>query len=510
MDRSNAEAIAAKLEAAKPAAEHAPGGPAPDAPKAKKTPKPKGVKGVQKIVDELRKSLELITDDTSTVYLYSADGGAWSPLSEQRLLAMALNQDMRASNAKRRDIVAYLRARSYQCDLKWGRVADSEIACVNGILDVLTWEMRPHDSKNMLERSLPVIFDSKAKALTWEAALDTWFPKDKDGGRRAALQEYLGYVCLQHAKYKRAGVLFGETNTGKTVPVMVAKALVGDAYTCQLGVEDMDDPVRRAVLKGKALNVLTELSAEALIADGGFKTLISTEEPVLLDAKYRPPEMYVPTAKHLIATNNLPRLNDHTSATFNRLLIIPFTEEITEDKQDRGLLDKLKAELPGILLWAAEGARRLVQRQGQWPVVEAARSIITNYRDEMNPIRQFMQERMVKLEGALTPLQEITYQFNLWNTGSRNFGIKYVGKLLRACSLGGEIRDAKVKGRTLTCLRGYRLVAKISDELQEKASTGTLTEGGIELVEAVTVVRPDGDAAPAATERPSYDEDDMR
>ena len=45
----------------------------------------------------------------------------------------------------------------------------------------------------------------------------------------------------------------------------------------------MDDPQRLAVIKGKALNVITEVSSDALIADGGFKTLVSTEEPVFID-----------------------------------------------------------------------------------------------------------------------------------------------------------------------------------------------------------------------------------
>jgi hypothetical protein len=150
------------------------------------------------------------------------------------------------------------------------------------------------------------------------------------------------------------------------------KALVGDEYTCQLGVEDMDDPVRRAVLKGKALNVLTEVSAEALIADGGFKTLISTEEPVLLDAKYRPPEMYVPTAKHAIATNNAAAAERPHRGDLQPAADHPVRQVIAEDKQDRALLDaSSRASCPASCC-GRRGRGALGRRHGQWPVVEAA------------------------------------------------------------------------------------------------------------------------------------------
>ncbi len=481
----SAEDVALTLEDARPAGENAPCGD-----ETRRTAFAKRGKVVQ-IVDDLLKSMKLITDDTNQVYQYDAAGGAWSVLSAAALNAIAYNQDVRATSSKRREIVDRIKAATFQRKVKWGRVQDWEIPCANGILDVRSGNLRPHAAENMLDRCLPVRYESGASAPRWLAALDQWFPPDKDGGRRAALQEFFGYVCLAHARYKRALVLYGDTNTGKSVPVMLAKALVGSEFTCQLSVVDMDDPQRRAVIKGKALNIMTELSASAMVADGGFKTLVSTEEPVLLDAKYITPEMYVPTAKHIIATNNLPKLSDHTAATFNRLLIIPFDEAIPESKQDRGLLEKLQAELPGILTWAAEGAQRLVARHGQWPVVEASRAILTTYRDEMNPLKQFMAERLIPAKDALVPLQKLTETFNQWNKGQRHFGVKQVGKLLRDAGFRNAIKEVRVRGTgepdydglVLTCLMGYRIAGALPAALRASQTTGKMNEAGLEIME---------------------------
>lgn len=500
LDPDVVEATAAKIDAVKAAA---PGEeavataldgavPVVAPPAEKKAPsgdgkkKPSRGKGVARIIEAMEKTGAYLTDDGPTTYHYDEERGAWVPLSEQALLALAFQQDLRSSAAKRTAIVKQLQAKTYVRRLQWGRVAEYEIPCANGVVDVVTGERRPHRAEDRLERALPVAWlpEAEAKCPTWHKALATWFPPEKDGGRAGALQEFFGYICLAHAKYKRALVLFGESDTGKSVPAMVAKAMVGDEFACRISVEDMDDPVRLALIKGKALNIITEVSAEALIADGGFKTLVSTEEPIMLDGKWKQPETYVSAAKHVIVTNNLPRLNDHTAATFNRLFIIPFDVILTAADQDRDLLAQLKRELPGILRWAAEGAARLVKRGGQWPDIEASRSIMTSYRDEMNPMRQFMRERMTALKDGMTALAEIARSYNQWNMGARNTGVKGIGKLLRAAGYGSAIKVAKYNGQAITCLLGFRLMPAVTSTMMAGATTGTVDESGVEIIEA--------------------------
>jgi putative DNA primase/helicase len=99
------------------------------------------------------------------------------------------------------------------------------------------------------------------------------------------------------------------------------------------------------------------MHADALIEDGGFQKLVSTGDAVQLDQKFRVAERYVPFATHIIVGNVIPRVNDMTEATHNRLLLISFNWSIPPAKRDVDLLDKLRAEMPGILAWAIEGAK---------------------------------------------------------------------------------------------------------------------------------------------------------
>ncbi len=59
----------------------------------------------------------------------------------------------------------------HRTELKWGRVADWEIAAQNGLLDVRTGVMRPHRTEEMLDSVIPHVYDPSAEAGRWKTAI---------------------------------------------------------------------------------------------------------------------------------------------------------------------------------------------------------------------------------------------------------------------------------------------------------------------------------------------------
>jgi len=411
---------------------------------------------------------DLLTDDYGLSYLYT--GKFWKQVTKQHLLAMAYDAaGPNSASRTRGEIVDYLKVATFLHELEWARVADHEVACDNGVLNLQTWGLRPHKKEDRLERVIPWSFGARYTAgescPVWEQALIDWFGEDEAGGELiAALQEFAGYVCMSHAKYKKALVLKGESDTGKSQVLYVFEQLAGEGNSCQLSVEHMDDLERRAVIKGKTLNVMSELSEDALIADGGFKTMISTEDPLLISAKWEPTQMIRPAAKHIISTNNLPRLNDKTKATFNRLLIIPMERVIPHAKQDRTLQQKLLAEMPGIFAWALEGARRLLDRKGVWPTPAKAVEILSEYREEANPAIAFMSQCWEEAPHYRVPLRDVAAKYNDWQGGSRKASTPHVSGLLKRA--GFDVRKVRPGGSRppANCLVGYRYVAPPTEE----------------------------------------------
>jgi putative DNA primase/helicase len=408
------------------------------------------------ILDEAR----FVQDVAGKVYRYT--GTHWEPATEATLVSLALRFDTEVATraARRAEIVSFLKARVHEPDLTWGRVADHEVACRNGVVDVRSGKRRPHRAEDYLERVIPWDFRPGAEAPVWRQCLCDWFGEHEPGLElAAAFQEFAGYALMPHARFKKALLLVGESNTGKSQAVGVLQRLVGTENACALSVEDMDDPKLRAVLKGKALNVLTELPADAMVRDSGFKILVSTEEPVLLDQKYEKTEMYVPTAKHVIATNYLPELRDRSAAMFGRLLLVPMATVIPLGDQDRDLQAKIEAEMEGVLAWAVAGAARLIARKGAWPEPVLSVRMLAEYREQANPIVAFVAERMEADATWATTLQGLTRAFNGWNAGGRGLNVRQVGRMLRDADF--KIRKVRTGegpgGRPLACLVGWRL-----------------------------------------------------
>jgi putative DNA primase/helicase len=327
--------------------------------------------------------------------LYEYGVTHWQQITTERLKSLAAERDGSAWTTQRRraEVADFIRATTYRRTQQWRLLQPWEVAVGNGVVDLRsdTLTLRPHDPEDYLQACVPVPLQPAASAGCLMRCLDTYFGGDDDGeAKKLALQEFFGYCLMSHARYKKALLCYGESNCGKSTIPFLLRELVGAENMCAVSVQDMDDPRKRAPLRGKLINALTELPTDAMIADGGFKTLVSTEEPIQFDEKFLPAIMDIPIAKHVIVTNNLPAINDRSRGTFNRLLLIQFNHVIPESEQNKKVWDELRNEIEGILLWALEGAQRLYQRDGRFTSAGAAQ--IEEYRNEQNPVLEWINE----------------------------------------------------------------------------------------------------------------------
>jgi len=271
--------------------------------------------------------------------------------------------------------------------------------------------------------------------------------------KQDALQEFFGYCLMPHARYKKALLCVGESDCGKsTIPYLI-RQLVGRSNVCSVSVEDMDDSRKRAPLLGKLVNLLTELTSDAMIADGGFKTLVSTEEPIQFDPKYLPPVMDVPICKHVIVTNTLPTINDRSKGTYNRLLIVRFNHVIPRHEQDRAIWDKLAEDLPGILLWALEGAQRLYHAGGNFTA--SGDEEVEEYRRKQNPLLEFLAECAEPEDGAKVLLSVVRDRFQNWY--GQRVRPQWVSQLAKSAGLRISEKREWVGGNRGFVMDGYRL-----------------------------------------------------
>lgn len=357
-------------------------------------------------------------EDSGQWYFY--DSSKWIPTSRhtvEKAVMQYTTPDEFCINFSNETIIR-VKNKAHQKRIDWNQVEPMEIPVLDGVLNFMTGEIRPHEPGDYLERVVPYSYNPDAKCPTWHRCLEDWLPGREEEKR--ALQLFLGYCLMPHARYKKALMLYGPPHTGKSQVCMVATELVGgNDYTCGILPSKMNDPRACAPIKGAALNVIPDLPKGQLIGDGGFKAMVSAGDSIQIDQKHIAPEQYTPTAKHIFATNNLPAINDPSSGVFERLLILTFDCPIPEDKRDPHLEDKIKKEIEGVLAWAVEGARQLYELNGNWPKVQSSVDAIERYKLDENPVHDFLDESGM-VEAAPTgsiSIEELTRLFNEYHSG---------------------------------------------------------------------------------------------
>ena len=99
---------------------------------------------------------------------------------------------------------------------------------------------------------------------------------------------------------------------------------------------------------------------------------------------------FSPTHKIFLAANHKPAVRGTDLAVWRRIKLLPFTATISDEKKDKHLLDKLKAERSGILAWAVRGCLAW-QRDGLGEPDEV-RQATAEYQAEQDTLAGFIAE----------------------------------------------------------------------------------------------------------------------
>jgi putative DNA primase/helicase len=178
-----------------------------------------------------------------------------------------------------------------------------------------------------------------------------------------ALQDYLqrvaGYSLTglidEHAMF----FLWGTGANGKSVFINSLVGILGD-YAVTAPTETFVDsptdrhPTELAHLRGAHLVVAQETEKGRRWAESKIKSITGGDR---ITARFMRQDFFdfTPQFKLLIAGNHKPSLGTVDTAIRRRIHLIPFTVTIPENERDPRLLDKLRAEWPGILQWAIDG-----------------------------------------------------------------------------------------------------------------------------------------------------------
>lgn len=170
-------------------------------------------------------------------------------------------------------------------------------------------------------------------------------------------------------------------------------------------------PNEIAALAGKRFVTAIETNESVELNEGRIKALTGSD-PITARFLYGEFFTFEPHGKYWLAFNHKPNVSDDSPGFWRRVRLVPFSQQFMGSKVDSQLLSTLKAEAPGILSWAVQGALEW-QREGlKTPelVMEASRE----YQAESDVLRDFIDERCAVDANSKTLAARLWQEYVNW------------------------------------------------------------------------------------------------
>ena len=292
-----------------------------------------------------------------------------------------------------------LQAKVFVRDEAWDG-ADNALVCANGTLEVDTGKLRSHSPLDYATESVPYACDPVAQAPSWQWFLSTSFPADVV----AFLQEFAGYCLTHETKHELTLWLLAAPGAGKSTLLLGLQTMLDGLYG-SLSLKSLANQFALAEVPGKRLLVAAEQPAGYIENSDTLNSLISGD-PIRIEQKYKDGYTFNPTAKVAWAMNERPKVSDPNNGIFRRVAVLPMAP-IPEDRQDKNLKDRIRAEGPGILNWALGGLHRLRER-GRFAIPQVVAQSSREFQQH-NDIPALFIEEMCEAGPALSVGSEPLY-----------------------------------------------------------------------------------------------------
>ena len=291
------------------------------------------------------------------------------------------------SHATKEQVIKQLRVQVYRELSEFNR--EDLLNFEQGMFNARNGKLIEHKKEYNSTIRLKYPYKKGASCELWLSTLDGIFQGDKD--KINILQEYLGYCLTKDVSREKALLLLGESRSGKSTILNVINYLIGEENTSSVALEFLSNPQYTAMLINKMVNIDWDVASGAEKFEANFK-VITSGEPVGVNQKFIKAFTFRPYCKLIMAANRFPRITDHSSAFYKRLILLPCDRVFEPHEQDIKLKEKLKLELPGIFNWAVEGLHRLEERGGFEVSLKFMTDAIEELREESNPIDVFFKE----------------------------------------------------------------------------------------------------------------------
>lgn len=290
--------------------------------------------------------------------------------------------------------------------------------CENGVVDLRTGQLLPHDKTLMLSKNTHIAVDKEGEPKEWLKALQGIFINDKD--TLNFVHRAVGYTLCGSTREQCFFQCYGNGSNGKSVFLNTINGIMGD-YAMNAQVESVltrgqsssaNASPDIARMNGARFVRTNEPNEGSRFNEGLVKQLTAGNDKITARFLYGTDFEFTPVFKLWIACNYKIGVRGTDKGIWRRMRLIPFEAEFEGKNNDRTLEDKIKAELPKILWWAIKGC--LEWQENGLGESEKVKIATNEYKEEMDIITSFAKECIKKRPYSKVKASEVYRAYKNW------------------------------------------------------------------------------------------------
>jgi len=346
----------------------------------------------------------------------------------------------------------------------------------NGIFDLDTQELKPHDPNFYFLSEIPIKYNPKAKINKIKNFKETLLNLDDI----VINQEFYGDCLHRDCRNKKALMNVGETNTGKTQEFRLLEKFLGKQNITNLTLHDLcKNEYAAAELYGKYANIYGDIGSSNIRQIEKFLVLTGNDR-ISARKIYQEPFYFRNYAKLAFSCNIIPDTEIKTNAYYGRWLVVEFSTVFDEETKNPNIIEEIttEKEMSGLFNYALEGLYRILDNRGYSPhrTLEEVKEYMTQGK---NPVREFA-DTYIESDPKNVVLKSILYDSYMDFCKLHGYPIKQSNVFSRM--LKPELRrniqlseGHKTKGRSW---QGIACNYILQNHKNEKSQQGSLQEMG--------------------------------
>jgi phage/plasmid-associated DNA primase len=260
----------------------------------------------------------------------------------RKLTRLAVTESWRCSTSKLNSVLETLRALA---DIKPERKAGL-VAYRNGVVDVTTKRYSLHDKNNGIQTYIDCDYNESATDCPlFERTVYTM----ANGIPERVLMIYFVLYLHFANRYdlKLYTEIVGESNTGKSVVMKLIEAFLGDECCKYSSLKAIETDKHATAYLTNSLSVLAPEAGKNFGTFEVTKSIVG-DDKIPLNPKHG--KIYYDRLRIVLGifSNEAMVIPEETAAMYTRRVLVYFDNAIPKSKQNRNLIEELKAELPAI------------------------------------------------------------------------------------------------------------------------------------------------------------------